>query len=393
MGIVKPFEVLVGDKNPQDQETNIESQAGGLVASFIEAGLESRIVKIENCGEFSEAIIIDKKKVSPEKVVRLYRGINHLDESVLNQAPYAMRTEERTGKPTILESVRQEVVTLAENPTYKNLVAYIDKVLPYLSPDEVLRLEKALARIEAGILGGYSTRKGLIMRQIEHGGGWGESGISPYVSASFDPYEAAEYGRKGLIILDVPLSKIEDFGAEATEVNIKGALDKEYITAILLRSRAGEKELIKEELYQALQKVNQNAPANLYGDEELRTERERKLTEETELDKEQLEKDAEAVRRKRVAELTRRFPEVKLDLQSSPEQGTDIYTKAKNAIFDFYKARLEKIGRNGRNIEDYEYRESDYSEPKKFDRTNADGIMLLALKALVERLEKKEKER
>lgn len=380
----------------QKPAPKIESRPTGKLSEVFEkAGLESRIVKIENGGEFSEAIIFDKKEASPEKMARLYRGINHLDGSVLEQIPYAMRTENGTGKPTTLESVRQEVDTLAKNPTYENLLAYTDKVRQHLSPDEARRFDEDFARIEDGILDGNSTRKELIFKQIEHGGGWGESGISPYISTSFDPYEAAGYGNEGLIIMDVPLSQIEDFRADATEANIKGALDKKYITAILPRKREGtkEKEELNQEIYQALQKVYESAPANLFGDEELRTERERKLTEETESDKEQWKKDVEAVRQKRVAKLTRRFPEVRLDLQSSLEQGVDIYTKVKRDIFDFYKSRLEKIGRNGRNIEDYEYQEKEYGEQKKFDREKANDIMLLKLKALVERLEEKEEER
>ena len=362
---------------------------------FEKAGLESRVVKIENGGEFSEAIIFDKKEVSPEKMARLYRGINHLDASVLEQIPYAMRIENGTGKPTTLENVRQEVDALAKNPTYENLLAYTDKVRQHLSSDEARRFDEDFTRIEDGILDGNSTRKELIFKQIEHGGGWSESGISPYISTSFDPYEAAGYGNEALIIMDVPLSQIEDFRADATEANIKGTLDKKYITAILPRKREGakENEQLNQEIYQALQKVYENAPVNLYGDKELRAERERKLTEETESDREQWNKDVEAVRQKRVEKLTRRFPEVKLDLQSSPEQGADIYTKVKRDIFDFYKSRLEKIGRNVRNIEDYEYQEKEYGEQKKFDREKPNDIMLLKLKALVERLEEKEEER
>lgn len=388
-------------ENPPSSESQkptpkIESRPTGKLSEVFEkAGLESRVVKIENGGEFSEAIIFDKKEASPEKMARLYRGINHLDGSVLEQIPYAMRSENGTGKPTTLESVRQEVDTLAKNPTYENLLAYTDKVRQHLSPDEARRFDEDFARIEDGILDGNSTRKELIYKQIEHGGGWGESGISPYISTSFDPYEAAGYGNEGLIIMDVPLSQIEDFRADATEANIKGALDKKYITAILPRKRGGtkEKEQLNQEIYQALQKVYESTPANLYGDEELQAERERKLTEETESDKEQWNKDVEAVRQKRVAKLTRRFPEVKLGLQSSPEQGVDIYTKAKRDIFDFYKSRLEKIGRNGRNIEDYEYQEQEYGEKRKFDREKANDTMLLKLKVLVERLEEREEER
>lgn len=379
------------ERTPQATNTPAEKLSG----IFEQAGIESKVVKIEDGGEFSEAIIFDKKEVSTEKLVRLYRGVGHLDTSVLEQIPYAMRTENGTGKPTTLESVRQEVDALAKNPTYENLTAYTDKVRSNLTPDEARRFDEDLKRIEDGILDGYSTRKELTMRQIEHGGGWGESGISPYVSSSFDPYEAAGYGREGLIVMDVPLSQIEDFRADATEANIKGALDKKYITAILPRKREGEKakEQVNQELYRALQKVYENAPAALYEDEELKAEREKIQAEQAELDKEQWKKDVEQVRQKRVGNLTRRFPEVKLGVQNAAEQGTDVYTKAKRDIFDFYKARLEKIGRNGRNIEDYEYQESDYSERKKFDREKANDIMLLKLKALVGRLEEKEEER
>lgn len=381
----------------QQEQTNEAAENGSSRFSevFEQAGIESKVVKVEDGGEFSEVIILEKKEIPTEKLTRLYRGINHMDGSVLEQTPYAMRTENGTGKPTTLESVRQEVDALAKNPTYENLIAYTDKVRSNLTPEEVGRFNEDLKRIEDGILDGYSTRKELTMRQIEHGGGWGESGISPYVSSSFDPYEAAGYGREGLIVMDVPFSQIQDFRADATETNIKGALDKKYITAILTRRREGEKEKeqVNQELYRALQKVYENAPGVLYEDEELRAEREKIQTEQTELDKEQWEKDVEKVRQKRVGNLTRRFPEVKLDVQSAAEQGVDIYTKAKRDIFDFYKVRLEKIGRNGRNIEDYEYQESDYSERKKFDRENANDIMLLKLKTLVQRLEEREEER
>lgn len=380
----------------QEQTQKTENHPTGKLSEvFGKAGIESRVVKIENGGEFSEAIIFDKKEASLEKMARLYRGISHLDASVLEQIPYAMRTENGTGKPTTLESVRQEVDTLAKNPTYENLLKYTDKVRQHLSPDEVRRFDEDLARIEDGILDGYSTRKELIFKQIEHGGGWGESGISPYISTSFDPYEAAGYGNEGLIIIDVPLSQIEDFRVDSTEANIKGALDKKYITAILprKRERIKEKEELNQEIYQVLQKVYESVSVNLFSDEELRVERERKLNEETESDKEQWRKDVEAVRQKRVTKLTRQFPEVKSDLQSSPEQGVDIYTKIKRDIFDFYKTRLEKIGRNGRNIEDYKYQENGYGEQKKFDREKVNDTMLLKLKTLVERLEEKEEER
>jgi len=386
-------------KSRQETEKPKEVNAHKLSEVFEKAGVESRVVKIENGGEFSEIIILDKKEIPTEKMARLYRGINHLDSSVLEQIPYAMRTENGSGKPTTLESVRQEVDTLAKNPTYENLLAYADKVRSNLSTEEVRRMDDDLARMENGILEGNSTRKELIYKQIEHGGGWGDSGITPYISASFSPYEAAGYGNEGLVVIDIPLSEIEDFRADGTEVNIKGALDKKYITAILPRKREGtkEKEQLDQEIYRALEKVYESTDVPLFDNQEMLSQREQKLLQEAELDKEQWEKDVELVRQKRVAKLAKKFPEVKIDSRSSEqnslEQSVDSYTKVKQDIFDQYKTRLEKIGRNGRDIEDYDFSESEYGERKKFDRAKTSDVMLIKLRELTLRLEEKEEER
>ncbi len=398
----KTAEKIIANEIPkprQETEKPKEVSAHKLSEVFEKAGVESRVVKIENGGEFSEIIILDKKEIPTEKMARLYRGINHLDASVLEQIPYAMRTENGSGKPTILESVRQEVDTLAKNPTYENLLAYTDKVRSNLSPEEVRRMDDDLARIENGILDGNSTRKELIYKQIEHGGGWGDSGITSYISASFSPYEAAGYGNEGLVVIDVPLSEIEDFRADGTEVNIKGALDKKYITAILPRKREGtkEKEQLNQEIYRALEKVYASITVPLFDNKEMLSQREQKLLQEAELDKEQWKKDVELVRQKRVAKLAKKFPEVKIDSgsseQNSLEQGVDSYTKVKQDIFDQYKTRLEKIGRNGRNIDDYEFSETEYSERKKFDREKTSDIMLIKLRELTLGLEEREEER
>lgn len=385
----QPYGVNTTEKLPG---TIDNSPGENLVKMFREEGVESHVQSIENGGEFSEAIIFDKKDISPEKLVRLYRGVGHIDASVLEQVPYAMRTESGTSRPETLDQVRQEVDALAHNPTYQNLLTYFDKVRPYLKPEELRRLDEDVERIESGILDGYSTRIELIMKQIEHNGGYGESGISPYISSSYDPYEAAGYGRAGLMIIDVPLSEIEDFRPNSSEVNIKGVLDRKYITAILPRSPGSkkEKEQVDKDLYQALQVVFDNTPADLFEDKSLKEEREKRAAEKSELDREQWEKDAAIIRQKRVAKLKKIFSEVKFESQSTSGEELDIYTKAKRDIFDFFKARLEKIGRNGRSIKDYEYQEKEYGETKKFNREKADEVMLQKLKVLVERLEEKE---
>ncbi len=78
----------------EDIKTYLEEKLSEeLIKVFTEVGIKSKTVKIENNGEFSEAILLQKNEISTEKMVRIYRGINHLDASVLEQIPYAMRKE------------------------------------------------------------------------------------------------------------------------------------------------------------------------------------------------------------------------------------------------------------------------------------------------------------
>ena len=369
-----------------------------LVEILQQAGIESNVIKIDNGGQFPEAIILTKQEIPTEKMVRIYRGINRLDNSVLNHVPYAMRTENETGQPTTLEDVKQEVTDLAQNPTYENLVAYVDKVQQNLSPKERLRMDADLTRIEDGILEGNSTRKELIFKQIEHGGGsWAESGISPYISASSNPSEAAGYGDEGLMVIDVPLSEIEDFGVNNTEINLKGALDNKYITAILPRKRneAGDnKKDTKQQLHRALQKVNESVTMPLYTDTETHSEREKKFATDTESDKEQQKKDVEKVQQRRIEKLAKTHPELKINVwdeqKKSKKRGVDIYTKVKQDIFDYYKNRMAKIGRSGRDIETYDFSESAYGGRKEFNREKTSDIMLTKLRELTLRLEEQE---
>lgn len=278
-----------------------KASVNNLLEVFEQAGIESRTIKIENGGEFSEVIILQKKEILTDKMVRIYRGINHLDSSVLEQIPYAMRTENATGKPTALDNVKKEVDNLAKNPTYENLLVYVDKVRQYLSTDETNRMVQELSEVEKNILKGYSTRKELIYQQYKHNGGWGDRGIAPYISASFDPYEAATYGREGLIVIDIPLSEIDYLRADCTEISIKGTLNKKYITAIFPRKRDyanNDKEKINQQIRQAIQKVYESARVPLYDNDEIHYEREKKVLEETKSDIEQQKKDMAIVKQK-----------------------------------------------------------------------------------------------
>jgi len=379
------------------ESTDKKSPAKNIMEIFQQAGVSSKIINIENNEELPEVIIFEKKEISAEKMVRLYRGINHLDSSLLNQVPYAMRAEDETGKPKILENLKNEVDTLANSPTYENLLTYVNKVKPFLNPREIYLLEDALARTEEGILKGYSTRTELLYRQLEHVGNTSDSGIAPYLSASFDPKQAVGYGTEGIIIIDVPLDKIEGLNFDGSETMIKSSLDKRYITAILLRKykKANSEEGLGLQLEKGLLKITKFAPTNLYDQKEFQLEREKELAKRREFDNKQSSLDVEAVRRKRTVELKKQFPEVEINLANFSEQDMDIYTAVKKYIFNYYKNLLEEIKHRGKklNIARYSYQEDEgIGEGKKFDENNINEIMLTRLRELVlryKRLEEK----
>jgi hypothetical protein len=384
------------DKKFKSKQSTEKTSADKLVEIFAGAGIKATVSKIEGGEEFSEMIILEKTEIPKEKLIRLYRGVNHLNSSVLNQIPYAMRSEGDTGKPMIIEDVRQEVATLANDPTYENLLSYVNKVRPSLSAEEVRRMDDVLMGIEEGILSGQSTRKELLFKQIEHNGGYATSGITPYISTTTDPYEAVGFGNEGMMVLDVPLSEIEDYKIDSTEVRFKGALDAKYITAILPRKLNGQQDNDKtrQEVQQATQEVDRLVDVPLYDNDELQSVREEEIARKAELDEQQWRKDVEMVRQKRVTRLFEEFPEVEINLQSAQQEAIkhniDVYTQVKRNIFDYYKNRLEKIGRNASNIEEYDFSESEYGRRKKFDRLKSSDVMLLELKKLVKYKERVE---
>lgn len=372
-----------------ESATQEASKVENTAKIFEAAGIATKVVKAEEGGQFSDIIIVERESLPTERQVRLYRGINHLDGSVLEQLPYALRVKDAEGNITAAEDLRQDVTQLAENPTYENLKNYVDKMRPRLTDQELDTFNYELTQIQDGILSGYSARQELVFGQIKHGGGVGETGITPYVSATIDPYEAAKYGNEGLMIIDLPLSQFE---AMNREVSIKGILDSKYITAIVSRNRdaSGTRDTFQHEVYSALEKVYEQAPGNLYNDTELEIAQQEKKAADAENDKSQWELDVALVRQERADALAEQFPEV--DLSKLGAEKSDVYKEAKTAIYDFYNERFTRLGQKMK-LEDYDYQE-DYSyRTKQFDRDSADDTMLLKLRAFVEHSEKRQAER
>ena len=297
------------DREAEQKLLNPEEATGTaamLARELRDVGMEGKVLPIEDGDEFSEAIIFENREEVPGKKVRIYRGINELDASIADQIPYGMRKETGMKKIGVLEEVRKEVERLAQNPTYENLLVYLDKVRPSLGANEQRRLDDDLAKIERGVLIGYSVRTELIYRNIGHLGTFAESGITPYISASHDAYEASGYGNAGILVIDIPISEIESTFA-GSELEIKGALDKKYISAVLLRNRGERKdeEETRAQLGAAFKQMDEFIDADLYGAEELQAAREKKLAESKAVDMEQWKIDVDAIRRKRVDELAK----------------------------------------------------------------------------------------
>lgn len=379
-------------------ETTSKTEA--LVSSLRAAGIQVEVVTITNASGFTEAIVLPKKEVPVERMIRIYRGVNQLDATLLSQTPYAMRAEDENGSGSVvLGDVRQEVDRLANEPNYQNLLTYVNKVRPHLNERERQRLESDLANIEDGVLKGHSLRTELVYKQIEHNGGSADSGIAPYISASWSPREAMGYTRPdgALLVIDVPVSQLEEFGKDAAETNIKGALDPKNITAIIPRNNMDVSDPQSEQqIATAIQTVSDATNMSVYDTAETQSVRAEQAAITKEKDKKQWEVDVQAIRQKRVGNLVSLFVEVGLDpqtiQQSASESRSDIYTEAKTAIFDYYANRLGKIGRGGRNVADYDY-SPESGQRTTFDRSNISDAMLLQLRDLVTRQEQRDQER
>ncbi|MCU0653630.1 MAG: hypothetical protein MUD10_05225 [Candidatus Pacebacteria bacterium] len=341
---------------------------------------------------FTEAVVLFKKELPAQKMVRVYRGVSLVkDVDLSRQAPYAMRAS--SDDPwgfAVMEDLRQEVEILAAEPTYENLLAYADKVRPQLNEFHQKRFDENLLKIEDGILEGFSVRTMLNHDQFQHNGGYADTGISPYISASFNPKEAVGYSHYGsnraaLFVIDVPVSRLEDINDDADkETSIKGVLDHKDITAVLFRKG----DVSQRAIGTALKTVSDTVQIPVCDANEAEMVLGNQVVANREIDAQQQPIDAEIIRQKRVLKLLSEFPEVGLDIQAIQElalkSGADIYTTTKTQIYDYYFERFRKSG--------YHIRVPAYSPSDYFDRYKITDPKLLKFRELYFREDDEEKE-
>ena len=389
-------------EHPKIAENRIEKKeaktiAQELIEKFKKTGVESSLLKIEENVVFPEIVFLEKKQKPKEKYVRIYRGVNKLDESLLEQLPYTMRKGEATGEILKIENIKEETENLANNPTYENLTIYIKKVLPHLSEKEKKNIYEELEKIEDNILKGSTLETELQFSQFMHcGGNVCDRGISPYISATFDPKEALTYGVLGMIIADIPITKMKEYNLN-TEVSVKGSLETKYVTAIVPRNLSVEKEgdETQKEIDNILQKVDEHTDIDLYEGTELESIRKDKIAEDHKKSEKQQKKDLQEVNKKRTNELKEKFPEIfeELDLQESKMvQIIDLYSETKKRIFDYYIKSLKEDDRKI-VIEEYKFTEHEYTRQLPFRREEITDLMLVKLREVVSRFKESYKRR
>lgn len=383
------------EKKKQSEDREISSEEvfinESLEERLTEEELDFKTLKVGGNEEFSKALAIEKEDYD-EKKVRLYRGVNSLDKSVLDQVPYGMRAIDKNKEIKTIESAGEKIEDYLKNPTYENFINYVKEVTPYLNNRETKKMEMEIKSIEECILNGSSIKKELLFRQNLFNGGSYDIGPSPYLSASRNPYEAAGYGsRGGIIVLDIPEENIDSFNSDSDEIYIEGKLKKEYIAAIISRGNTkGEiTDKAKEDLESTLEELEPLTNSSIYNTDELSDIINRSVEKRKEEEEKRWKKDVEMVRRKRAERLTEKFPEVDLKLSTLTERaenkGVDFYTCLMRGVFDYYETELKSIGRRGRDIENYTY-----DQGKKFKKENINEEMLLKLRKLVNHLKEKE---
>ncbi len=372
-----------------------------------EKGIAGKVYSLNGNEIYDEAIVFGRGEPAEgsEKTVRLYRGVTRLDRygaaSLFGQVSSAMRTTGDDGRTHVLEEVRPYVEKLADEPTYENLREYAEKISPLLKREEERNfLKMGMARIEEGLTEGYDLKTLLMHEQFGFNGGTSHHWLAPYVSTSAKTKYPTGYGEDAVMVLDVPLSKVEFFEEVGDEETfVKGDIDQKYVTAVLSPKKTHVKsedadrhrDQRMRELEAAAAAIDSIAPTNRATAEEVRQLEESRQSESyLESKKAAAGRDAEAVWARRVGEIATRLDRhvpVKDMVEKMREAGSkeaEVFRTVAEHVFDRLDERLLVIGRH---IENMEKREGGRYTNQPFDRSKLDTKTLLDLMGQTEHLE------
>jgi hypothetical protein len=380
-------------------EADESSRSASLVIARMaeQFGEQARVVELPGDPTFVNAIVFDRPQqnlaASQEPTVRVYRGINKLDASVFKQAAYAMRFREGDApNMEVQEHLRELVDTLAANPTYANLLRYVEAVWPDLSDKQVRELDRELRDIEDGVLErGFSLRTELTFKTFERTGGfYADTGIAPYLSASMDIKEASGYGTRGVMVVDVPVSKLEALYARKNgEVVVKGSIPPEYISAILVK-KSHHESLQSENIPASIESLL--PPGTLSREQMEETYRPIRETESRQ-DAAVRDEDIRLIGERRIAVLRQRYPDALPDPSTvatiRETENVNDYVATKRGMFDTLLGRFVAAkGSKDTLLNHYTYdRHYDFNEgktvEKKYDRSLVTDEMLERMRQIV----------
>ncbi|MFH1405073.1 MAG: hypothetical protein ABIH21_03175 [Patescibacteria group bacterium] len=399
-----PTEYRFGDQEVDPNEVDIDLENATPMQHveevFREAGLDAKKIQIADAGPFTEAVVVNKKgKKSDEMTVRVYRGVGELNKTLLEHKPYAMRVVKESGGIEVIPELEEPVKELAEDPTYEKYLEIYGQLKPRLRSDSERRnYADDLTNLEDDILRGYPFRKALRFQQHNRNGGIADAVLAPYISLSSSPDEAIGYARTGggVMVLDVPISQLEDFGDTKGETALQGSLNPEYITAIIPEHKGRTSDPDKRvelvgQLHVAIDAVTKESGVEMFDEDEVDETRKVQSTEHATEHADKWQKDIALVREKRSKSLVADHKDAGLDYETmqaaAREFGNDVYTQTKEAIYDFYADKFKHFGRRGKEIEGHTFQIGS-SEEQKIDRNNITDEMLTFLKGWAERREK-----
>jgi len=342
------------DFQPPPEPISRSNKTENFINTLKKENISSKVIPI-NVEGFSEAIILNPdENPSNEKMIRVYRGVSRLDETVLNQVPYAMKidSDKKYGESVLNnQDVKQSVDDLAENPTYTNFLDYINIIEPFLEKNQKQWYHDSLSRIEKDILQGDSLLSNLRIDHYSFAAGAGMSGYSPYISMALTPDMANEFAfdrghQSGILVMEVPSSKLEIlFGPDNNEVEYKGCLDQKYIKAIIVKDTTSkEKTVTNPSLIQkTIGIVDKEIKGSIYSPDELTQFRNQQWQERLKNDENQKLIDKQAVEQEKFKRLFSKLTDFKIDPKTL-ETENNVYYKYMDMAYDFYDEKLRQLG-------------------------------------------------
>lgn len=293
-----------------------------------------------------EVGFVFKERQSIPGTVRVYRGLTEPDaQSVLNQVSYVARDVDDDNKPTLHTDLVPAAEELANNPTYENLRRTAQLITERASARTARIVGEELERTEESVLRGDCVRSSLLGFLVERGGGQLDAGIAPYLSASYDPEQALGYSSRGvLLVLNLSPDRLQDFTDNSNgEVGIKARIKPEEIMAVI------DTAVGKGHVAEAIQQVDLSIGWTKEDEETAKTERVKVLEQQRNWDANQLKIDKELLQYQLAARLAEKYPKLGLTnaklAQLVEKTGKDVFTLAKETVFDDFATRLRLIGR------------------------------------------------